>query len=198
MRLSSHIYVAEYAGDILEALVGVSFNRKLLAIGATMPDLQPLRRMQIHSPKIVLPHFQREYERIVLKEKKIERISLILGILSHYISDAFCYSHNAYVIDMKKHVQYEHYLDDEKFNIKFSKNIGQIVPEYLAKMNKGISSVDEYMRKENKKYLQLAENLSWKDIIQIDLENAIIHTAVLLTHFVMELQEVRVPAVCLA
>jgi hypothetical protein len=99
---------------------------------------------------------------------------------------------------MKKHVQYEHYLDDEKFNIKFSKNIGQIVPEYLAKMNKGISSVDEYMRKENKKYLQLAENLSWKDIIQIDLENAIIHTAVLLTHFVMELQEVRVPAVCLA
>ncbi|HHW67777.1 MAG TPA: zinc dependent phospholipase C family protein [Epulopiscium sp.] len=198
MRLSSHIYVAEYAGDILEALVGVSFNRKLLAIGATMPDLQPLRRMQIHSPKIVLPHFQREYERIVLKEKKIERISLILGILSHYISDAFCYSHNAYVIDMKKHVQYEHYLDDEKFNIKFSKNIGQIVPEYLAKMNKGISSVDEYMRKENKKYLQLAENLSWKDIIQIDLENAIIHTAVLLTHFVMEIQEVRVPAVCLA
>lgn len=198
MRLSSHIYVAEYAGDILEALVGVSFNRKLLAIGATMSDLQPLRRMQIHSPKIVLPHFQREYERIVLKEKKIERISLILGILSHYISDAFCYSHNAYVIDMKKHVQYEHYLDDEKFNIKFSKNIGQIVPEYLAKMNKGISSVDEYMRKENKKYLQLAENLSWKDIIQIDLENAIIHTAVLLTHFVMELQEVRVPAVCLA
>jgi hypothetical protein len=190
--------VAEYAGDILEALVGVSFNRKLLAIGATMSDLQPLRRMQIHSPKIVLPHFQREYERIVLKEKKIERISLILGILSHYISDAFCYSHNAYVIDMKKHVQYEHYLDDEKFNIKFSKNIGQIVPEYLAKMNKGISSVDEYMRKENKKYLQLAENLSWKDIIQIDLENAIIHTAVLLTHFVMELQEVRVPAVCLA
>lgn len=198
MRLSSHIYVAEYAGDILEALVGVSFNRKLLAIGATMSDLQPLRRMQIHSPKIVLPHFQREYEQIVLKEKKIERISLILGILSHYISDAFCYSHNAYVIDMKKHVQYEHYLDDEKFNIKFSKNIGQIVPEYLAKMNKGISSVDEYMRKENKKYLQLAENLSWKDIIQIDLENAIIHTAVLLTHFVMELQEVRVPAVCLA
>ncbi|KAE9635004.1 zinc dependent phospholipase C family protein [Defluviitalea raffinosedens] len=198
MRLSSHIYVAEYAGDILEALVGVSFNRKLLAIGATMPDLQPLRRMQIHSPKIVLPHFQREYERIVLKEKKIERISLILGILSHYISDAFCYSHNAYVIDMKKHVQYEHYLDDEKYHIKFSKDIEQIVPEYLAKMNKGISSVDEYMRKENKKYLQLAENLSWKDIIQIDLENAIIHTAVLLTHFVMELQEVRVPAVCLA
>lgn len=198
MRLSSHIYVAEYAGDILEALVGVSFNRKLMAIGATMPDIQPLRRMQIHSPQIVLPHFQREYDRIVLKEKKIDRISFILGILSHYIADAFCYSHNAYVIDMKKHIQYEHYLDDEKYNIKFSKDIAKVVPESLMHLNKGIDSINEYIKKENKRYLQYVKDQRWEDIIQIDLENAVTHTAVLLTHFVMELQEVRVPAVCLA
>lgn len=198
LRLSSHIYVAEYAGDILEALVGVSFNRKLMSIGAVMPDIQPLRRMQIHSPHIVLPHIQREYDRIVLKEKKIERISFILGVLSHYITDAFCYSHNAYVIDMKKHIQYEHYLDDEKYNIKFSRDIGKIVLDHLIHLDKGIDSIDEYIKKENKKYLQAVKDKSWEDIIQIDLENAITHTAVLLTHFVMELQEVRVPAVCLA
>lgn len=198
MRLSSHIYVAECAGDILEALVGVSFERKLMAIGATMPDIQPLRRMQIHSPQIVLPHFQREYDRIVLKEKKIERISFILGILSHYISDAFCYSHNVYTIDMKKHIQYEYYLDGEKFNIKYAKDMEKNVSECLGNMNKGMYTIEQYMKEENRKYLQTINNKKWEDIIRVDLESAIFHSAVLLTHFIMELQEVRVPAVCLA
>lgn len=198
MRLSSHTYVADYVGDVLEELVGVTFNRKYLSLGAKMPDIQPIRRAQLHSPEIVMPHFQKEYNRIVLKEKKINRISYILGLLIHYISDAFCYSHNMYTIDMKKHIQYEYYLNKEKNKILLSDNIKNRALEYLTDMKKGINSIDNYIKKENKKYLEWVNNNSWENIIRFDLENAIIHSIVLLTHFILELQEVQVSAVCLA
>ncbi|WP_207643860.1 zinc dependent phospholipase C family protein [Defluviitalea phaphyphila] len=189
--------MADYAGDIIESLVGVSFNRKLMRLGSKMPDIQPLRRIQIHSPQIILPHFKKEYNRIVLQEKNINRISFILGILSHYIADAFCYSHNKYVVDMKKHIKYEYYLDREKCNIKISQNINNMVIDYLKSIKKGIDSIDKYIKKTNNEYIFKVKKLSWEEIIRIDLENAIVHSAALLTYFIMELQEVRVPAVCL-
>jgi|BioPla2DNA2_1021312.scaffolds.fasta_scaffold01114_16 hypothetical protein len=198
LRLSSHVFVADYVANILEELVGVSFNRKYLILGAKMPDIQPLRRMEIHSPQIILPHFEREYNRIVLEEKKINRISYIIGLLTHYISDGFCYSHNIYTVDMKKHIQYEYYLNSEIANIELLDNIKKKALNSLADLQKGINSIGDYIKNQNKKYLELVKENNWSSIIRIDLENAIIHSIALLAHFVFELQQVRIPALLTA
>lgn len=194
MRLSSHVFVADYVANILEELVGVKFNRRFLILGAKMPDIQPIRRMEIHSPQVILPHFEREYDRIVLEEKKINRISYILGLLIHYISDGFCYSHNVYTIDMKKHIQYEYYLNREKSNIRIFDDIRKSALNDLADLKKGIHSMGEYIKNENSRYLELVKGRPWEKIIRIDLEKAILYSIVLLTHFILELQQVKVPA----
>ncbi|NLL71316.1 MAG: zinc dependent phospholipase C family protein [Epulopiscium sp.] len=198
MRLENHMFIAEESSKIIEQHVGVSFNKKLLRLGACMPDIQPLRRIQIHSPKLVGEHFDREYRRIVYSDKKINRISFILGLLSHYISDAFCLSHNLYTVDMKKHIQYEYLLNDYTFKTDLSSKMNDWVENKIQWIQQSNLSVAEYIEQMNHNYLERIKNLTWEEIMPIDLEQSILHSSALLSNFVFELQSIPVTAVCIA
>mgnify|MGYP003757558751 CR=1 FL=1 len=192
------MFIAEESSKIIEQHVGVSFNKKLLRLGACMPDIQPLRRIQIHSPKLVGEHFDREYRRIVYSDKKINRISFILGLLSHYISDAFCLSHNLYTVDMKKHIQYEYLLNDYTFKTDLSSKMNDWVENKIQWIQQSNLSVAEYIEQMNHNYLERIKNLTWEEIMPIDLEQSILHSSALLSNFVFELQSIPVTAVCIA
>ena len=198
LRLANHIFIAEKASEIIEEHVGITFNKKLLQIGACMPDIQPLRRMQIHSPQLVGEHFDKEYKRIVFSDKKINRISFILGLLSHYIADAFCLSHNIYTIDMKKHIQYEYLLNNYTSENKISPKMNAWVEEQIHWIQQDNITVPEYMEKMNQIYLDRIKNLTWEEIMSIDLEQSILHSSALLSYFIFELQSIPVTAVSIA
>ncbi|NMA83981.1 MAG: zinc dependent phospholipase C family protein [Epulopiscium sp.] len=198
MRLASHIFVAEKAATIIEQQVGVTFHHKFLQLGACMPDIQPLRRIQLHGPKLVGQHFDREYNRIVFHSKKIERISFIIGILSHYIADAFCLSHNLYTVDMKKHIQYEHLLDQYKTNMILPREFNNNVEDKINILAQSDESISDYITSINTEYLATVKDLTWEQIMPIDMEQAILHSASLLSHFIFELQRIPVPAVSMA
>lgn len=197
MRLENHMYVADKTADIIENIVGVKFMRRLMRIGACTPDLQPLRRMQIHSPKIVVDHFEREFSRIVDHEKRLPRVSFILGLLSHYIADAFCLAHNIYTIDMAKHIQYEYALNEHMLNICLPHHLTRSVEEQVEILQNGVLTVEEYMKKSAQSYLDTIAKRKWEEIMAVDMEYAVLHGAALLTHFVLELQSIELPAVCI-
>jgi len=95
---------------------------------------------------------------------------------------------------MKKHIQYEYYLNREKSNIRIFDDIRKSALNDLADLKKGIHSMGEYIKNENSRYLELVKGHPWEKIIRIDLEKAILYSIVLLTHFILELQQVKVPA----
>ncbi len=197
MRLEHHIWIADRTTDIVEQLVGISFYKRLVRLGSITPDLQPLRRMQLHNEKVVVDHFMKEYSRVVDQERGMARVSFTLGLLCHYIADAFCLAHNIYTIDIKNHIQYEHYLNAQKDTTKMYTDGSMLVQEQVDLLQKGMT-VGEYIQQYNAAYRNTVQNMPWQEIIHIDSQQAVLHSAALLTHFVLELQSMEVPSVCMA
>lgn len=195
MRLKSHVLVADRTLEIIEHMTGLKFNRKLVRLGAILPDIHPYRRVQLHTPGIVAQQYIKEFKRIVLKEKKMNRISLIIGLLSHYIADAFTLAHNIYNSKIKKHVKYEHLLDDLKHNVPYGfKSMLTSVEGQIESIKGNVNDISSYLNKMNKKYMKKVKNLHWKTNIQYDIQQAIIHGATIIVSFIKALQKIKIPA----
>lgn len=195
MRLRSHVLIANHAIDIIEEITGIQLNKKYVRLGSIIPDIHPLRRMQVHDPDIVSHHVNREFRRIIDKKKKIKRISYIIGLLTHYVSDAFCLSHNKYVVNLKKHVQYEHFLDRNKLKaeVQMEDLMGK-VEQHIQMFVEEKTLLTEYVMNMNEKYLDIIADYNWETNYKYDLEQAIIHSAVLLSQFISGLQQNHIAA----
>ncbi len=196
MRLKTHRYIAETAIMLVEEITGISFNHKLVKIGACAPDIALNRRIKLHTPTLA----GIEYDRMLGKFENGNRsnafLSYMLGSYSHYVADSFCFAHNFYVTDLKNHVQYEHLLQDEMVAIPLPIDIIEIVLEKYKKLRHNTAL--EYMLKESDDYKAvMSSKTDWKEMISIDIMRAITNSVALMLQFVYEAQPqpMFVPAV---
>lgn len=192
MRLKSHLHIANITTDIIEEISQTKLNRFYIRLGAIMPDILPNRRRQLHSPNKVHFHYNKEFERIVKKDKSIKRISFIIGLLTHYITDAFCLSHNIYVSNLKKHIQYEYLLDDFKLQYVIPNDLIESIKSSIEFVNH--KDMHLYIERMNQAYLQVINKDDWMENIFYDIEQSIIHVATMLSTFIIELKQHHVAA----
>ncbi len=196
MRLKTHRYIAETAIMLVEEITDIKFNHKLVKMGACAPDIALNRRVKLHTPELA----GLEYDRMLAKFESGNRsnafLSYMLGSYSHYVADSFCYAHNYYVVDLKKHLQYEILLQNEMASTPLPIDIIDIILEKLKTLERDTAL--EYMLKESHDYKEVMSNKTdWDEMISIDLTQAITNSAAFMLQFAYEAQArpVLVPAV---
>lgn len=196
MKLKTHRYIAETAIMLIEDITGITFNHKLVKIGACAPDVALNRRIKLHTPTLA----GIEYDKMVGKFGSGNRsngfLSYMLGSYSHYVADSFCFAHNYYVTDLKKHMQYEMLLQDEMLSTGLSIDIIDTVLDKAKTLR--YNTALEYMEKESDYYKEvMSDKTDWNEMVDIDLTLAIVNSAALMLQFVYaaQAQPVLVPAV---
>lgn len=196
MRVKTHQYIAQTAIALLEDIIGISFNHRLVKIGACAPDLAVNRRLKLHNLECAGNEFDKILSKFESGKRSNAFLSYMLGVYSHYVADAFCFAHNNYVVDLKKHMQYE---------VLFQNSIDHI-PLPLDMVDRAMEkskflkhkTVVEYIESENEVYMETIENeKDWLKIAETDLIFAITNSITLMLQLVYEVQgqQVLVPAV---
>ena len=196
MRVKTHQYIAQTAIMLIEDMTGISFNHKLVKIGACAPDLAVNRRLKLHSPVLAGNEFDKILDKFESGKRSNAFLSYMLGVYSHYVADAFCFAHNNYVVDLKKHVQYEVLMQEILFSIPLPINLVDMAIENSKSLKH--KTVLEYIQNENNQYLKLMEEKTdWGEMAAIDVSYAIIHSTTLMLQLVYEVQAQRIfaPAV---
>jgi len=193
MRVKTHQYIAETAIVLIEDMTGMSFNHKLVKIGACAPDLAINRRLKLHSPNLAGNEFDKILNKFESGRRSNAFLSYMLGVYSHYVADAFCFAHNNYVVDLKKHVKYEVLLQDLIYSIPLPIDMVERAME-KSKFLKHKTAL-EYIKNENNNYQKAMENITdWEEIAKIDLLFAITNCITLMAQFVYEVEEQQVLA----
>lgn len=193
MRVKTHQYIAETAITLIEDMTGISFNHKLVKIGSCAPDLAINRRLKLHSPTLAGMEFDRILSKFESGKRSNAFLSYMLGVYSHYVADAFCFAHNNYVVDLKKHMQYEVLMQEIIYSIPLPINMADMAMEQSKSLKH--KTALEYMQNENNIYLKLMEDKTdWGEMAAIDLSFAIAHSTTLMLQLVYEVQEQQVLA----
>lgn len=196
MKLKTHRYIAETAILLVEEITGMTFNHRLVKMGACAPDIALNRRIKLHTPELAGVEYDRMLGKFQSGNRSNGFLSYMLGSYSHYVADSFCFAHNYYVVDLKKHVQYELLLQNRMYNTTLPIDIIDVVLEKTDKMEHDTAL--EYMLEESKNYkAEMQDKTDWKEMIDIDLTMAITNSVALMLQFVyaVQAQPVLVPAI---
>ena len=196
MKLKTHRYIAETAITLIENITGATFNRKLVKLGACAPDVALNRRIKLHTPTLAGLEYDRMLEKFECGSRSNSFLSYMLGSYSHYVADSFCFAHNYYVTDLKKHIQYEALLQEKMYGTGLPIDAVDIVLEKSETLRHRTAL--EYMEKESAKYKELMKDKTdWGEMIEIDITLAIINSVALMLQFiyVAQAQPMLVPAV---
>ncbi|NLI89026.1 MAG: zinc dependent phospholipase C family protein [Epulopiscium sp.] len=187
MKLKTHRYIAETAIILIEEITGQKFNHRLVKMGACMPDIALNRRIKLHTPELAGIQYSKMLRKFESGNRSHSFLSYMLGSYSHYVADSFCYAHNYYVSDLKKHVQYELLLQNNMYEITLEIDIIDNVLEKLDCLQD--YTAFEFIQNENKEYKRIIEDLTnWEEKIDMDLKLAIINSVVLMLQFIQEAQ----------
>lgn len=114
MKHDSHIFIAEKA---IEELKGhnIEINKRLFLIGSVIPDYSPRHKVIRHYYDSSIEYIESLME-FVVKSTNYHKVSLYLGVITHYLTDYFTSPHfNNITLTSKagiKHLQYEIGLDN--------------------------------------------------------------------------------------
>ena len=196
MKLKTHRYIAHTAITLIEDITGMTFNHKLVKLGACAPDIALNRRIKLHSPALAGLEYDRMLEKFECGTRSHGFLSYMLGSYSHYVADSFCFAHNYYVVDLKKHMQYEMLLQEKMLETGLPIDSVDIVLEKSEALRR--SSALEFMERESARYKEMMKDKTdWEEMIEIDLRLAIINSVALMLQFVYatQAQAALVPAV---
>lgn len=195
MKLKTHMYIAETAITIIEQITGKIFNRRLVKIGACIPDIALNRRIKLHTPTQAGVQYDKMLTKFESGNRSKAFLSYMLGSYSHYVADSFCLAHNYYVTDLKKHVQYEALLQEKMYENTLPIDTVEHILSKSKSLNQNTAL--EYIGKEVSQYKKIISGMTdWDEMIDVDFRMAVINSAVLMLEFIYaaQAQPVLVPA----
>ena len=103
-------------------------------------------------------------------------ISYAAGIMSHYISDTFCYAHNFRDLSLRQHRKYEVYMHRHIRDLTQHFDISLIFKKWNELRKKGI---DAYIYMENESYkTEIANCHTIHERMELDVNKAVLNSAV--------------------
>lgn len=176
MKVKTHYVIALEAYKLIAPYLPVTLNEKVLKIGASMPDIAPHRRFKAHNIKITSKEWSRFVSLVERKPATSFWISYAAGMMSHYISDTFCYAHNFKSLSLMQHRSYEVYMHQKAKELTHHINMQELFKRWELLKQKG---VEGYMAFENRDYKkEVSRCKTIEERILLDLYKSIIHTGV--------------------
>lgn len=112
MNTFSHIMLGEYILETIKSRHGIELHRKSFLLGNTLPDCRLSFMSRPHRPEFWQDYINRQVARLLRVKTGSRRFgclySLRLGIICHFYTDFFCYTHNAaFSGTSREHIRYE-------------------------------------------------------------------------------------------
>ncbi len=170
--------IVSKAYDCVKEYLPIKLNSNIMRMGSIMPDIAPHRRIKLHNQSTALNQCQIFINHLRAK-RHMYSFAYAAGVMSHYVSDCFCYAHNYYVLDLSRHRNYE---------VIMQKNIGEflaiqmdindIFTEWSVLQNIG---TEFYLKRQVALYETNMTHLdNMEDRILRDIKLSIIYSAVLM------------------
>lgn len=176
MKVKTHQVIAYTAYELVKAYLPITFNKKAISLGAGMPDLAPHRRFKAHNIKVAAKEWVSFTEFVHKRRYTIWLISYAAGIMSHYISDTFCYAHNFRDLSLRQHRKYEVYMHRHIRDLTQHFDISLIFKKWNELRKKGI---DAYIYMENESYkTEIANCHTMHERMELDVNKAVLNSAV--------------------
>ncbi|MHC1747765.1 MAG: zinc dependent phospholipase C family protein [Cellulosilyticaceae bacterium] len=177
MRVRTHMLVVDKAYDMIQSYLPIEFNPIIIRFGAMAPDVMPNRRFKSHNPNRAAREWTKFLAFVEKRKYTTWLLSYAAGVMSHYISDTFCYAHNFYNIELTKHLEYEVQMQrtlEEYQALEVS--LGDVFKNWELLQNKGVS---RYVALKNEAYCKEAALIQDPAERMIyDMKNSIIQSAV--------------------
>ncbi|MEX1308733.1 MAG: zinc dependent phospholipase C family protein [Eubacteriales bacterium] len=165
MDLKTHLNISNVLMDNLARTIGAQLHPFWFRLGSITPDLHPYHRIQPHHVKHAKKHIEKYLNRIAKNKLGPGRLSLYLGITSHFISDTFCLMHN-HETGKKPliHSRYENQLS--RFFASFTDHLCFMSPGISAHFSEAEGkNITEYILAENKRYHAAQQSISeWESM----------------------------------
>ncbi len=157
MDLKTHLNISGVLIDHLARTTGQNLNQFWFKLGSITPDIHPYHRVQPHHVKHSKRHIEKYIRRISKRDLGKAKLSLYLGITSHFISDTFCLMHNHKTgKNPKTHYRYENGLS--RFFASFADHLCFISAGNSAPFDEAEGrDITAYILDENQRY-KLAQN----------------------------------------
>ena len=112
MNTFSHIMLGEYILETIKSRHGIELHRKSFLLGNILPDCRLSFMSRPHRPEFWQDYINRQVARLLRVKTGSRRFgclySLRLGIICHFYTDFFCYTHNAaFSGTSREHFMYE-------------------------------------------------------------------------------------------
>jgi len=112
MNTLSHVTLGEYILDFLTSQYGLELHRSSFLMGNILPDCQLSFMTRPHQAEYWQEYLHSLVEKLLQEKadgRRFSRLySLRLGVLCHFYTDFFCYTHNAaFSGTSREHLRYE-------------------------------------------------------------------------------------------
>ncbi|MCX7842180.1 MAG: zinc dependent phospholipase C family protein [Clostridia bacterium] len=125
----THKLIAQKVYDVLNSELGIKIDLEGLKHGSVAPDIYPSMLLMSHcmDGSIDLVHEAMDSilkETVPEKGKELEKFSVKLGIIVHFVSDYFCKAHN----EKRYSNLLLHYVYERKLKVFFKRKIEACMP----------------------------------------------------------------------
>lgn len=176
MKVKTHQVIAQKAYELIKSYLPMTFNEKAISLGASMPDIAPHRRFRAHNIKVAAKEWVSFTAFVYKRRYTTWMVSYAAGIMSHYISDTFCYAHNFKDLSLREHRRYEVYMHKHIYDMLQNIDTNIIFKKWHLLNEKGI---DDYITLENEDYkMQIKACKDIDERVCLDVHRAVLHTAV--------------------
>lgn len=185
MKVKTHQVIAQAAYELVKGYLPITFNAYAMRLGASMPDLAPHRRFKAHNIKVAAKEWVAFTQFVHKRRYTLWLVSYAAGIMSHYISDTFCYAHNFKDLSLRAHRKYEVCMNKQVQTLLKNLEVGTVFEKWNELRQEGI---DTYIYKENENYKAEIANCHTRDErIALDVQKAVMHSAVWMLEIVFVL-----------
>ena len=107
-----HLMFAYHVRKIIKKDIGIKLNLLGYMVGNVLPDIRARFNSQPHYIDASLKYVVKSSQRLINNDERLSRdsyqFSKRMGIINHYLSDFFCYPHQAYYNEgLRRHMTYE-------------------------------------------------------------------------------------------
>lgn len=177
MRIKTHAIIAKAAYALVGEFLPETFHPTMIVIGSSMPDIMPHRRVHSHNPSRAMKEWKAFVDFVERRQYTPVLLSYAAGIMSHYISDTFCYAHNFYNTQLANHRRYEVEMQDYLETLLIQDISLKDVFESWSFLKK--EGIETYFTTRSAAYQKQAQVFtSEKERMIWDIQNSILNTAV--------------------
>lgn len=158
MKFKSHYAVGNYIYEYITSEMNFELDKQHFLRGTVLPDLLIAERKYVHDYDRTLTFFKELLSEIETTTYSISEISIKLGMLTHYLCDAFCVAHNHFHHNVIRHTYYEWKMNRLVKSYSFPQQIKSDITNKLVDVDQNTDTLLSLFETTHQQYINDVDN----------------------------------------